>query len=362
MDLRSLFGGRNRVDREEAVRLAAVEAAEEDPLFDAELVRQRAATLFVAIQRAWSVNDIATLRRLVGPELMIEWEARLADFARKGWRNVVDVLDGPDVGYVGLTNRAGDAEDRAVVKLTARLRDVVVDGYGDVIPSDEGAVSRIGEYWTLGKSGGDWKVVSIEQEREGAHHLSDPVVAVPERDDSRIRAEAVMEVASADGVRADQVTDLLSPGFSGTARAAALDLSLVDGRFAPDVLAAAVGEVVDAWTAAIDGPDEPLASRTTRQALEELLYPTVSHRDRLVIRGADVREMTIVGVDVGPPPEVRLELEVTGIQYVEDRDTTEVLAGSKRRRTKTRQRWTLRLSDDARRPWMVVDATGVIPR
>src|SRR5206468_6877949 len=98
--------------------------------------------------------------RLVGPELMVEWEARLADFARKGWRNVVDVLDGPDVRYVGLTNRSGDAEDRAVVKLTARLSDVVVDGYGNVIPSDEGAVSRISEYWTLGKRGGEWMVVS----------------------------------------------------------------------------------------------------------------------------------------------------------------------------------------------------------
>jgi len=354
--------GRDRVDRETAVRLAAVEAAEEDPLFESGVVLGRAAALFVAIQRAWSVNDIPALRRLVGPELMVEWEARLADFARKGWRNVVDVLDGPDVRYVGLTNRAGDAEDRAVVLLTARLRDVVVDDYGDVMPSDEGEVSRISEYWTLGKRGGDWVVVSIEQEREGAHHMSDPLVAVPESDNSRLRAEAVMEVATADGVSADQVSELLSPGFSGTARAAALDLSLVDGRFAPDVLAAAVGEVVDAWAQAIDGPDEPLAARTTSQALGALLYPTGSRRDRLVVRGADVREMTIVAVTVGPPPEVRLQLDVAGVQYVEDRDTTEVVAGSKRRRTTTRPLWTLRLSDDPRRPWVVVDAAGVIPR
>ncbi len=364
MGLRSLFGGRggDRVDREEAVRLAAVEATEEDPLFAANVVVERAAILFVAIQRAWSVNDVATLRRLVGPELMVEWEARLADFARKGWRNVVELLDGPDVRYVGLTNRAGDAEDRAVVKVTARLRDVVVDGYGDVIPSDEGAVSRISEFWTLGKQAGDWVVVSIEQQREGAHHMKDALVAVPESDNTRLRAEAVMEVATADGVPADQVRELLSPGFTGTARAAALDLSLVDGRFAPDVLAAAVGEVVDAWMQAIDGPDDPLAARTTPQALEALLYPTASHRDRLVIRGAEVKEITIVAVDVGPPPKVRLELEVAGFQYVEDRDTTEVLAGSKRRRSKTRQLWTLRLSDDARRPWTVLGATGVIPR
>jgi len=344
------------------VRLAAAEAAEEDPMFDAELVRERAATLFVDIQRAWSTNGIEDLRKWVGPELMVEWEARLADFHRKGWRNLVDVLEGPEVRYVGITNRAGHSEDRAVVQMTARLRDVVVDRHDNVLPHEEGAVARISEYWTLGKRGGDWVVVSIEQEREGAHHLSAPLVASPEGDRDRIRAEAVMEVAAADAVDAHQVGELLSPAFSGSARAAALDLSLVDARFAPDVLATAVGEVVDAWVHAVDGPDEPLAERTTPEALAALLYPTRTGRDRLVIRGVDVRSMTIASVTRAERPEVQLELDVAGVQYVEDRDTTEVLAGSKRRRSTTRQVWTLRLSDDPRRPWTVVRAGGVVPR
>lgn len=364
MRLRSLFGGRGRgqAEREAAVRLAAVEAAEDDPLFEAELVIDRAAELFVAIQRAWSADDVTALRRLIGPELMLEWEARLADFRRKGWRNHVDVLDGPDVRYVGVTNRAEDVEDRVVVQLSARLQDVVVDRYEDVIPSDEGEVARISEFWTLGKRAGEWVVVSIEQEREGAHQLSAPLIAAPEGDDARLRADSVMEVGTADSVPAGQVGELMSPGFSGTARAAALDLSLVDGRFAPEVLATAVGEVVDAWAQAIDGPDEPLAARTTPRALQALLYPTATRRDRLVIRGAEVQAVNIVAVTPGPPPEVRVQLDVAGVQYVEDRDTTEVLAGSKRRRTSTRQVWALLLSDDPRRPWKVSDAAGVIPR
>ncbi|MEA2156293.1 MAG: hypothetical protein QOE11_2433 [Solirubrobacteraceae bacterium] len=364
MGLRSLLKGRgrSRPDRDTAVRLAAVEAAEDDPLFASELVRERAAALFVAIQQAWSVDDVAALRRLVGPELMVEWEARLADFRRKGWRNRVDVLDGPQVRYVGVTNRAGDAEDRAVVQLTAKLRDVVVDRRGRELPSDEGEVARVSEYWTLGKRGGEWIVVSIEQDREGAHHLSAPLIAAPESDRARLRAEAVMEIGSADGVRSEEVAELLSPGFSGDARAAALDLSLVDGRFAPDVLATAIGEVVEAWGQAVDGSDEPLASLTTQRGLEALLYPTASRHDRLVIRGQAIEASTIVDVTPGPPPQVRLQLDVTGVQYVEDRNTTEVLAGSKRRPSTTRQVWTLRLTDDPRRPWIVVDAAGVIPR
>lgn len=363
MGLRSLFGGRGRdkAEREAAVRLAAVEAAEDDPLFESDRVTERAAILFVTIQRAWSVNDTTTLRRLVAPELMVEWNARLADFERKGWRNQVDVLDGPEIRYVGVVNRAGDAEDRVVVHLTARLRDVVIDRGGSVLPSDDGEVARVSEYWTLGKRDGDWVVASIEQDREGAHHLTSPLIAAPESDDARVRAEAVMEVAASDGVPTDEVGDLLSPGFSGDARAAALDLSLVDGRFALDVLATAIGEVVDAWAQAIDGSDEPLAARTTPAALSALLYPTSSPRARLVIRGEDVKATTIVGVSAGPPSEVRLQLDVAGIQYVEDRDTTEVLAGSKRRRTTTRQVWTLRLTDEPRRPWIVVGASGVAP-
>ena len=364
MGLRSLFGGRGRAraERAAAARLAAAEAAEDDPLFHPDLVQERAAALFVAIQRAWSANAVEDLRRWVGPELMVEWETRLADFRRKGWRNVVDVLDGPEVHYVGVVNRAGDAEDRAVVQLAARLRDVVVDSRGTVIPHEEGEVARIREFWTLGKRDGDWVVVSIEQDREGAHHLEAPLVASPEGDSDRIRADSVMELAAADTVESNQVGELLSPAFSGSARAAALDLSLVDGRFAPEVLATAVGEVVDAWVQAIDGPDEPLAARTTPDALTALLYPTRSGRDRLVIRGVEVRSLTIVAVRRGAPPEVQLQLDVAGVQYIEDRDTTEVLAGSKRRRTTTRQVWTLRLSGDARRPWTVTDASGVVPR
>lgn len=363
MGLRALLRGRSRDEagRDGAVRGAAAEAAEDDPLFDAEHVQHRAAGLFTAIQQAWSDDDVDRLRRLVGPELMVEWEARLADFRRRGWRNRVDVLGGPTVRYVRVVNRAGDAEDRAVVRLDARLRDVVVDERGRVIPSDDGEIARISEYWTLGKQAGEWVVVSIEQEAEGAHHLSAASTAAPDGDERRLRAEAVMEVASADVVAAEAVGELLSPAFSGSARAAALDLSLVDGRFAPDVLATAVGEVVEAWTEAIDGPDEPLARRTTPAALDALLYPTGSRRQRLVVRGDIVRAPVIAEVRAGPPVEVRVDLDVDGVQYVEDRDTTEVVAGSRRRRTTTRQHWTLRLTDDPRRPWVVVDVDGVIP-
>ncbi len=347
-------------DREAAVRRAALEAAQDDPAFAPERVEARARALYLGVQRAWSADDLGALRGLVGPELLVEWEARLADYRRRGWRNLVEVLDGPEVRYVGLTNRAGTGEDRVVVRVAARLRDVAVDRSGRVMVTDEGEVARIAEFWTLAPGRGSWQVVSVEQEREGAHQLRAPLVAAPEGDDARLRADAVMELAAADGVAAGAVGELLSPAFSGPARAAALDLSLVDGRFAPDVLATAVGEVVEAWAEAVDGPDARLAARTTPEALDALLHPTGA-RERMVIRGLEVRGTTIVAVQGGAAPEVALELEVSAVQYVEDRETAAVRAGDPRRRTRTRQRWRLRLRDDPRRPWVVVAATGVVP-
>jgi predicted lipid-binding transport protein (Tim44 family) len=360
--LSRFFGGaaRARTDRERRVRLAAAEAAEDDPLFAPELVVARATALFVAIQAAWSRNDVAGLRPLVGAELLLEWETRLRDFARKGWRNEVDILEGPDADYVGLVNRAGTAEDQVVVLIRARVQDVVIDRHGSVLPSDEGAIARISEYWTLGRRDTDWVLVSVEQEREGRHQLAAPLIAAPEGDQERIRSEAVMELATADGLRADEATDLLSPAFSGTARAAALDLSLVDPRFGPDVLATAVEEILGAWSQAIDGPDGPLAVLTTPGALQALLFPS-GPQARLVIRGAHITENVIVSVSTGPPPTVQLQLTVTGVQYLEDRSTTEVLAGSNRRPTTTRQAWTLRLTDDPRHPWQVTAVTGLAP-
>ena len=50
--------------------------------------------------------------------------------------------------------------------------------------------------------------------------------------------------------------DLAEVDFSGDARARALDLSLADARFAPDVLEAAARRAVAAWAEAVDGDDD----------------------------------------------------------------------------------------------------------
>src|SRR5207244_265698 len=164
------------------------------------------------------------------PELAHEWRRRLGDFARRGWRNEV-TIDGPvEVDYVGLTHRAAE-DDHVVVWISARLRDVVVDQRGRTIRRSEslGEASRMSEYWTLAKRDGHWIVVSIEQEREGRHELSEPIIATPWSDTDRLQEASLAELAAAEKPpEGSTVADVATPAVSGSARSAPIDVSLVD--------------------------------------------------------------------------------------------------------------------------------------
>ena len=84
-------------------------------------------TLFRDVQWAWDALDRDRLRALVGPDLLKEWERRLDDFQRKGWRNHVQIVGDIDIQYLGLVNREDDKDDRCTVRIDARLRDYVVN-------------------------------------------------------------------------------------------------------------------------------------------------------------------------------------------------------------------------------------------
>ena len=114
------------------------------------------------------------------------------------------------------------------------------------------------EYWTLARKEPGWIVASIESRAEGDHQLDEKIVAAPWSDD-RVGDEALTELASADAVPEGFTTaDLATLEFDGDARAHALDLSLADARFGPDVLEAAARRAVAAWAEAVDGDDASL--------------------------------------------------------------------------------------------------------
>ncbi len=353
-----------RMKRAKRVQLAAAEAAEDDPAFAADRVSAGADTLFRDVQWAWDALDRDRLRLLVGPELLKEWEKRLDDFERKGWRNHVQIVGDVDIQYLGLINRSDDSDDRCTVRIDARLRDYVVNKHGKHImqKGSSNEMTRLREYWTLGKRPGDggWMVLSIEQDMEGSHHLDAEIVASPWGDDRRLRDEALVEGAVADKVlEGYKVSDVADLDFDGDARAAALDLSLADGRFAPDVLEAAVRAAVDGWTEAVDGEDDKLLALATPGAAHDLLYPDKSERRRLVVRGPRVTALRIVALDAAAePPTMTVEVDVRGRRYIQDRDTAAVLSGDAEKEKSFTERWLMGLSGDDRNPWQIVDASA----
>jgi predicted lipid-binding transport protein (Tim44 family) len=351
--------------RERRVELAAAEAAEYDPAFAPDLVKPAAAHLFTEIQTAWDAGDRARLKTLVGPDLLAEWERRLDDFEKRGWRNRVTPLAPPRVEYVGLTHH-GDASDRVVVRIEAKLRDFVVDRHGTYVrrAGHMSPTVRVREFWTLGRQDGRWVLLSIEQGAEGAHALDEQIVATPWSDATALRDEALLEGAAASAVpEGTSVAEVADLDFEGDARAAALDLSLADGRFAPDVLEVAARRAVAAWTQAIDSDDTALRAVADRQVVEALLHPgDPTGNTRLVVRGPLIQQIRIVALDAGAqPPTMTIDVQLKGRRYIEDRATTAVLSGSRSRATSFTQRFTLAVTGDAQSPWRIVAAGSQFP-
>jgi predicted lipid-binding transport protein (Tim44 family) len=344
--------------RERKVELAAAEAADQDERFDPEHVRTAAGALFNQIQFAWDAGDRIRLRGLIAPSLLAEWERRLDEFDRQGWRNRVEPLEEPKVEYVGLARRGNQDGDQVVVRIEARMRDYVVDRSGRHIKrrGQFTETVRLREYWTLTQRDGHWVLVSVEQGAEGDHALKDKIVQTEWADDGALRDEAMVEQAVAEAVPSDtKIAEVADVEFSGDARSAANDLSLADGRFAPDVLEIAARRAVAAWAEAVDGSDQKLRALADPPALAELLYAgDHSGRTRVVVRGPEVKQIKIVGLDAGSePPTMTIELDIRGRRYVQDRDTTRILSGSSTRSIQFTERWALALTDDSQMPWRI---------
>ncbi len=346
--------------RTATVALAAAEAAQDDPAFAAEEVARRAEGLYRQVQDAWSRDDVDRLRGLVSPDLMTEWERRLADFRARGQRNVVEVVS-LQASQVGLVNRAADHEDRVVVLMEATLDDYVQQGDRRLMRDGErDERCQVSEFWTLAKRDGAWCLHSVEGRAEGAHNLRRDIVAVPDAD-ARVRDEAVFELARADAVADDRVADLLSVGYEGDALAQARDAALADGRFATDVLESAVRRAVEAWLEAVDGSDDALLRLADPAAVDALLYGgDATHGTRVVARGARVLAVAITRCDVHAlPAELGVHVDVEGVRYREDRDTLEVLDGDRSRARRWREAWTLQLSGGAgEAPWRLATAAN----
>jgi predicted lipid-binding transport protein (Tim44 family) len=352
-----------RHKRERQVDVAAEEAAMDDAAFTPESVKAAAVALHKAIVEAWTARDRAALAKLVGPDLMVEWNLRLDDFDRKGWHNITERLSDPAVEYLGLVNREGEKEDRITVRIEAPIRDYTVDASGERLmrTDDSDETTTLPEYWTLGRhDDGSWFLVSIEQDAEGGHVLQEDIVARPDADTARIHDAAVAEVAVVGAVPDEKVKDIAPLSFDGDARTAALDMANIDGRFDPDVLEAAARRAVAAWAEAVDGDDVSLSLVASQAAIDELLYGAdTSKHTRLVVRGPVLKSLRIAAINAqATPPTMTVEAELTGRRYRENRDTTTVIDGSKDKETTFTESWTMALDGNDETPWRLVGSAS----
>ncbi|HEX6699835.1 MAG TPA: hypothetical protein VF101_03815 [Gaiellaceae bacterium] len=167
----------------------------------------------------------------------------------------------------------------------------------------------------------------------------------------------MIEGAAPDGLPAGyKPADVADLDFDGDARAAAIDLSLADPRFAPDVLEAEVRRIVAAWAEAVDGDDAALTKLASAPALQQLLYGgDESGKTRLVVRGPRIKRIAIGALDAkADPATMTVEVELGGRRYVENRDTAAVVEGSKSEVALFSERWTLSLDGPAASPWRIV--------
>jgi predicted lipid-binding transport protein (Tim44 family) len=260
--------------------------------------------------------------------------------------------------WVGLVNRTDDREDRIVIRMNCRMHDYVETRSGAHIKrnDDDDETTTLCEYWTLEKRDGRWTLLSIEQDSEGAHNLDAAIVASPWGDTERLGQDAVAERAAADaappGVSPAELADL---DFAGPARAAAMDLSLADGRFDVDLIEASVRRAVSGWAEAVDGDDAALQAAARPEIVKELLHPgDPSEKTRLVVRGPHIDKITIAHLDAqATPARLAIEIQVTGARYIEDRDTAALISGSSSAAATFTERWTLSLDAEGEWPWRI---------
>ena len=299
--LRSGLYHRKVRKRDLRVRTASAEAAEDDAYFAADELERHAAALFRAAQMAWDARDRAALAKLVGPDLLVEWNRRLDDFDRKHWHNRVEVLAEPEVRYVGITNREDDdGGPRRRPHHGARCAPTSRTGTAGASCARATRTScmTLEEYWTLARRDGAVDGASRSSSaRRATTSSTSRSWRRRGRTTSGSRTSRVTELAVADALPEGFTTaDLAEVDFAGDARARALDLSVADGRFAPDVLEAAARRAVAAWAEAVDGDDAALEAVASPDAVGELLYGgDATRKTRLVVRGPRVKRIRIEG-------------------------------------------------------------------
>lgn len=335
----------HRSDAQAHERAAQVEArvdvlGDTDATFELDALKERAVWLYLAAQQAWTDRDHDTLRRILSPVLYGKWSEELDDYRSRGEINVVEVVSGPVVEMIDVANRKGEVNDTVTFRVSATLNDYVRRDDGSRAGRKDGSTNPV-EYWTLRKNeAGEWIVASVEQESEGAHHLTN-AIETDGWDQRAVAREAVLEVA--EKTRATGTSDVLALttiSWSTDADAAAGDLSVLDGRFDRAVLEVGAEQFIEQWVMN-DG---------------SLDFTDVRTADRTVLRDASVESVEVRSLVSREPIVFRVAVGAQGVYYEVDRRTEQVLRGDAHRRRSVTLVFNLRLDGPSAQGWTVISA------
>jgi predicted lipid-binding transport protein (Tim44 family) len=330
----------DKVARDRATNVEAQVGAlsDSDATFDVDALKERAVSLYVTAQRAWTASDEATLDQILAPVVYGKWTEQLGEYVARGEVNVVEIIDGPEVEMVNVANRAGETDDTVTFRITATLDDYVLSRRTGERVTRKDRSRRPVEYWTLRKSAtGDWIVAGIEQAEDGSHHLTD-AIETDTWNQKAVARDATLEVAerlSAPG--ASDVLSLTSISWADDAARAAADVGLVDARFDTSVIEVAITEFLEEW----------------RMNDGSLDFTAVRTPNRTVLRSAEVRSIEVRDLVSREPIAFRVAVAVHGVYYEVDRRTEEVVAGDSHASRTVPFLFTMRLDDASSRGWTV---------
>jgi hypothetical protein len=206
-------------------------------------------------------------------------------------------------------------------------------------------------YWTLVREGDSWCIELVESAAEGAHYLIDPM---PDQGlEQALHDEATISTAvesvAPDLVPVGELTDV-----DASTHTQLLDLSLVDGRYAPDVIVACACEIARAWESATFARDRKLLEPwCTPEAATQLFHPTPHGLRRVLNLGPRRVKINALDPDAAPPT-VSVTLQLHGQRWLAT-DHGSKISGSRTHQRDFTEHWTLALDPSPECPWRLTD-------
>jgi hypothetical protein len=325
---------------------ASVEAAEDNPSFSREAIERAVVEVVSIADRLWRAPTSRSVGSRPDAPLIRAWARSCQSLLGSG----IEVTGRPSIDLLNVINRENEAEDRVVVRIRVRIhckqaRPGTIAGHH----------VHLDERWTFGRSGNELVLLSTEGDPLSAPIMDAPLIPSPSYDTARLNEESLAELATAQKVDDDvALSDLV--GADEPASFALLDLSNVDNRFLPALIAAGIAHLLEAWESAMTGSVAPLEELTNAAARAALLRP--DNGSRMVLRDAVLKSWEPTRLDLlRQPPAVEVTLEVEAVRYVV-RGGDGAITGSVTDAHRMNLIWTFELTDSTESPWRLISSTN----